>query len=1031
MNIALLTIRFRFFAAVAALVLALAGAWSYTQMGRLEDPEYSIKQAQIITRYPGASAQEVAEEVTDEVERALQRMGQLERVTSVSEPGRSTVTVLIRDQYASRDLPQIWDELRRRVQDAARALPPGASEPVVYDDYGDVYGVFYAVYGDGYSFAELRDHAEMLRRELLLVEDVGKITLFGDQQEVVYVEFPRERTAQLGIPPEALYATLEGQNLATPAGRVRAGGLHVRLDPTGQFQSVEDIGDLLVLHPAAAGKRLYLRDVATITRGYADPPSAMMRFNGHGAVGVAISTVPGGNVVRMGEAVRDRMHELEASTPIGIELGLIAHQADAVNEAVSSFVVGLVQAIAIIIGVLMISMGLRSGVLIGAVLILTVLGTFVLMRATGVMIERVSLGALIIAMGMLIDNAIVVIDLMLVAMRRGVDRVQAAAHAVRQSWAPLLGATIVAVLSFAAIGLSRDSTGEYTRSLFLVMMYSLGLSWVIGITITPLLGYWFLKSPPPAPAGEGEPDPYAGRIYRGYREVLAWSVRWRWATVLALTLLLGASVWAFGRVDRTFFPPSTRAQFMVHVWLPEGSHIERTADVSDELGRVALELDGVRDVSAFIGAGAPRFLLTYSPESANTSYALLLVTVDDADQIDPLMREIEAYASGSRPEAEVFARRFSLGPGDLQKIRVRLRGPDGVVLAALRDQVVEAFDRDADVVDVRDDWRGRVAMIRPVVSEMHARDAGLTRRDIARALLYHAEGVRVGIYREGDDLLPIIARPPAGERLGAEQLRDAYVWSPVADRRVPMRQVVGAFRTESEASRIQRRDRVPTMTVSADSASGNPAGAVARLRPMLDAIALPVGYTLEWGGEDESSREARAGIFASFPLIGLLMALTVVALFNAWRPPLIVGLVVPLAVTGVAFGLLATGQPFGFMALLGFMSLSGMLIKNAVVLLDEIGSRLRGPTDRPVEVLLDAGVSRLRPVVIASLTTILGMVPLLKDAFFVSMAVTIMSGLIFATVLTLVVVPVLYAILHRLRPGVPHAGLAPSEGTPA
>ncbi|MFU8828173.1 MAG: efflux RND transporter permease subunit [Phycisphaerales bacterium] len=1016
MNIALLTIRFRVFASVACVVLAFAGVWAYQEMGRLEDPEFSIKQAQIITRYLGASAQEVAEEVTDGIERALQRMEQIERVTSVSEPGRSTVTVVIRDRFTSRDLPQIWDELRRRVQDAARALPPGASDPIVYDDYGDVYGVFYAVYGDGYSFAELRDHAEMLRRELLLVDGVGKITLFGEQQEVVYIEFARERLAQIGIPPEALYASLEGQNLAAPSGRVRAGGMMLRIDPTGQFRSVEDIGDLLVLHPAAAGKRLYLRDVATITRGYIDPPSAMMRFNGHEAVGLAISTVPGGNVVRMGEGVRERVQELAASTPIGIELGLIAHQADAVNEAVNSFIMSLLQSIAIIIGVLMISMGLRSGVLIGAVLALTVLATFVVMHATGIMIERVSLGALIIAMGMLIDNAIVIIDLMLVGMRRGLDRTTAAARAVRQSWAPLLGATVVAILSFAAIGLSQDSTGEYTRSLFLVMLYALGLSWVISITITPLLGYWFLKVPPAVPDRDpAEPgDLYKGRIYLGYRRLLAVAIRRRWATVLAMLLLLGGSVIAFGRVDQTFFPPSTRAQFMVHIWLSEGSQIEQTRDVADELTRATLAMPGVRDVSAFIGAGAPRFILTYSPESSNSSYAMLLVTVNDSALIGGLMRDVESHASESAPQAEAFARRFSLGPGDLQKIRVRLRGPDEEVLSALSNSVAEAFERDTDIIDIRDDWRGRVPMIRPVVSETHAREAGLTRRDIARAMLYHTEGVRIGVYREGEDLLPIIARPPSGERRGVEDLRDAYIWSPASDRRIPIRQVVGEFRTESEPGRIQRRDRLSTVTLSADSATANPAAVVARLRPVLDQIPIPIGYTLDWGGEDESSRDARAGIFRSFPLIGMLMALTVIGLFNAFRPPLIVAMVVPLAITGVAFGLLVTGQPFGFMALLGFMSLVGMLIKNAVVLLDEIGTRFREPIDRPIPVLLDAGVSRLRPVTIASLTTILGMIPLLKDAFFVSMAVTIMSGLMFATVLTLIVVPVLYAILYRL-----------------
>ncbi|MCC5785490.1 MAG: efflux RND transporter permease subunit [Phycisphaerales bacterium] len=1007
MNIAELSIRYRTVVVAITLAMLGAGIWSYQSMGRLEDPEYTIKQALIITHYPGASASEVAGEVTDKIESAVQRMGQLERVTSLSEPGRSTVTVRIRDRYTSRDLPQIWDELRRRVADAERDLPPGASAPIVVDDYGDVYGVFYAVYGDGFSFAELKDHASMLRRELLQVEDVGKVTLYADQQETVFVEFSRERLAELGVPPSALYASLEGRNLAAPAGRVLAGERRIRIDPSGQFTAAEDIGELMVLHGELAGARLYLGDVAEIRRGYRDPPTSLMRFNGRPAIGIGISTVEGGNAVRMGRAVDRRVRELQAQTPVGIEIGLIAHQSTAVTQAVRGFFLSLTQALVIVILVLIFTMGLRSGVLIGVVLLLTIAGTFALMKSTGLMLERVSLGALIIALGMLVDNTIVVVEGAQVNLRRGLGKIEAISRVVRQTAKPLLGATLVAALAFAAIGLSRDATGEYTRSLFFVVSYSLLLSWVLAVTLTPVLCWWWLGAPK-----QTEDDPHAGRIYRAYRSLLSWALRYRVVTLGGMAVLLLLSVAGFAAVDRSFFPPSTRAQFMVHMWMPQGTAIERTdkaaAEIASEVGRLA----GVTDVSEFVGAGAPRFLLTYTPEDPVPTYAMLLVGVENDRSIDALMAEIRSSIRESHPQVEALPRRFSLGPGQLQKIQVRLRGPEPDELQRLASRVRAEFETDPDIVDIRDDWRERTLVLRPVINEMQARDAGLTRRDIARAMLYHTEGVLVGVYRDDGSLLPIIARPPAGERQEVADVRDAQIWSPAAGRRIPMRQVVGAFTTESEHTIIRRRDRLPTLTVMADSRTSS-SRAVERLSPAIDAIDLPPGYTLSWGGEREDSRDAQRALLSRFPLVGVLMVLVVVAMFNAVRPPLIVFATVPLALIGVTLGLLMTGQPFGFMALLGFMSLSGMLIKNAVVLLDELELRTADAKDR-LSAIVDAGVSRMRPVVLAALTTVLGMIPLLGDDFFVSMAVTIMSGLAFATVLTLFVVPVMYALVYRI-----------------
>jgi multidrug efflux pump subunit AcrB len=725
----------------------------------------------------------------------------------------------------------------------------------------------------------------------------------------------------------------------------------------------------------------------------------------------------------MGQAVDKRLRELQAETPIGIELGVVAMQSDAVTTAINGFVISLAEALAIVIGVLMLTMGMRSGLLIGAVLLLTVLGTFVVMKMQGVMLERISLGALIIALGMLVDNAIVVVEGIIVGAQKGMSREEAARSIVGQTMWPLFGATVVAVLAFAAIGASQDSTGEYCRSLFQVILYSLMISWILAITVTPLFGSVFLKV---KPMEEGA-DPYAALPYRVYSGFLGMCIRWKWLTVLVLVALLMMAAYGFGFVKQSFFPDSTRPQFMVHYWLPQGTHITRTeADLRDITEHI-LAMDGVKAVSAFAGKGAVRFLLTYTPEDANSAYGLLLVDVDDYPSIPTLMEKIDTHLEEEYPNAQAFARRFILGPGDPQKIHARFRGPDPDVLRIMAAEARSVIVEEPAAADIVNDWRQRVPLVRPIVSDVQARNAGITRGQIAQALEFAFNGRRVGVYREGDDLLPIVARSPESESSDVAELMDVQIWSPVARANIPLGQVVLGYESISENSVIRRRDRLPTITVKCDPAVGQASDVLALLMPRIERMFARMvqemglmGYSLEWGGEYEDSREAQAGLKSKMGPILTMMVLVVVFLFNSVRKPLIIFLTVPLALIGVTAGLLITGQPFGFMALLGFLSLSGMLIKNAIVLIDEINAQLASGKDA-FTALLDSGVSRIRPVSMAALTTVLGMIPLLADAFFVAMAVTIMFGLTFATVLTLVVVPVLYACLFHVRPAVQEA----------
>ncbi len=1012
MNLAELAIRHRVTSMVLTTVFFVGGIISFNNLSRLEDPEFTIKEALVITPYPGATAKEVEEEVSDKIERAVQQLGQLKEVESKSIPGLSTVTVRIKDKYDSKALPQVWDELRRKVGDVQSQLPPRAGPSVVNDDYGDVWGIFVAIYGDEYTYAELKDIAKMLRRELLLVQDVAKVEFWGQIDEAIYVIPDRDRMSQLGIHPRQIIEKLRDKNLVADAGRVQVGADFIAVTPSGTFTSVKDFEDLLI-GGGESGQQIYLRDVADVERDYVDPPKTLLKYNGHRAVGLGISTVKGGNVVVMGEAIEKRMQELMGQIPLGIEFGVISMQSRAVTKSINGFLVNLIEAVVIVVVVLLVFMGLRSALIIGAILALTILATFVFMGPWNVALERISLGALVIALGMLVDNAIVVVDGVLVRMKSGQDAAAAASEVVAQQSMPLLGATAVAIMAFGAIGLSPDATGEFCRSLFQVVFLSLGLSWLTGMTITPLLCVMFLK-PPKSTADQEAGDAYDGLIYGIYRRFLVAAIRFRWVTLLVVACVFGLSLWGFGFVDRSFFPASTRPQFMIDVWLPQGTHIRRTEERASQIEKYLAKLEGASNVTSLIGAGGLRFLVTYAPEQQNNAYVQFLVDVDDYKLIDDLMAKVEKELPEQFPDIEVYGRKFLLGPGSGGKIQARFSGPDPNVLRDLAEQTMAILHEDPDAKAIRTDWRQRVLVMRPVVAEEEANNAGVTTQEVALAIRSSFEGAPVGVYREGNELLPILFRAPEEERGNVASVNNLQIWSPAANKAIPLRQVVEDFETVVEDDILQRLNRKTTITVHADPAYGTAPSLFERVRDKVEALELGPDYQLEWWGEYRDSQQAQGGIGKSLPFFFLAMVVIVIALFNSLRLPLIIWLTVPLSVIGVTAGLLAANQPFGFMALLGFMSLSGMLIKNAIVLIDEIETQQRNGVNALKAVVM-SGVSRLRPVAMAALTTALGMIPLLTDAFFVAMAVTIIAGLCAATVLTMVVVPVFYAVFFRVK----------------
>ncbi|MEQ9618584.1 MAG: efflux RND transporter permease subunit [Deltaproteobacteria bacterium] len=1055
MKIAEFSIRKNVITISLTLVMLFVGIKSFQSLPRLEDPEFTIKEAVILTPYPGASAEEVEEEVTNVIEKAAQELGQLKRVESMSSRGLSTVKAIIKDEYDKNGLPQVWDELRRKVNDYQTQLPPGAGPSLVNDDFGDVYGGYLAISGEGYTYAELKDYADLLKRELLLVKDVKKIILYGAQTEAIYVEMSRPKMAALEISQEDIYNALRAKNLPVDAGRIDVGPEIIPISPTGEFTSEEQFGNLLI-SSRGSGSLVYLRDVADIRRGYIDPPKNILKYNGKPAIGLAISTVPGGNVVTMGEGIDEKVEELEPLAPLGMELEVISLQSESVTKAINGFIINLLEAVVIVIVVLLFAMGLRSGLIIGGILFLTICGTFLFMGMWNITLERISLGALIIALGMLVDNAIVVVDGMKIRMEQGLDAIGAANEVVGQTALPLLGATVVAVLAFAAIGTSKDSTGEYTRSLFQVILISLMLSWVTAVTVTPLLCKYFLIGK--AKSGKGrreEKEPYSGKFFQAYKKLLIAAIKNRYVTVGLVVGIFVASLIGFGFVKTMFFPNSTRPQFFVEFYFPEGYRIENTAEDLTEAEEYLSNIQGVTDVITQVGGGDPRFLLTYVPGKSSSSYGVILASVEDYGVIDPVFQKTQNDLEGLLPNAVVNVRKFLLGPGEGGKVQLRISGPDRTVLRELAERAKEVLRSDPQAKAVRDEWKEKIKVVRPQLEEAQASLLGVSRPEVARAFEESFSGTQTGVYRDKSSfegqLLPIIARAPDYERQNLDTIQSLLIWSTAAGKMIPAGQVISGFSTETEDANIGRRDRVTMIKIHADPRTELPSELLARVKPRIekvlnvdvgaitgkdfgpgdnpfkdfnnevipirDADQLPIkdmpGYYIAWGGEAEDSARAQAGLKAKLPVFFGLMVLIVVFLFNSVRQPLIIWLTVPLSIIGVTVGLLLFRQPFGFMALLGLLSLSGMLIKNAIVLIDQIDTEIRSGKDRYRSVV-DSGVSRLNPVMMAAATTILGMVPLLQDAFFVSMAVTIMFGLLFATILTLVVVPVLYTIFFKI-----------------
>lgn len=991
-----------------SLCFIIGGLIAMEKIGRLEDPAFTIKQAVIFTYYPGASAEKVEKEVTEQIEIALQQMWQLDKLNSVSKPGVSRVTMEVKPNIDGPLLPQIWDELRKRLSDIQGALPLGAGAPIVIDDFGDVYGIYYSLSAPDYNAYQVREFSRIIRRELLTVDGISKVQINGLVEEQIVAEIDSYKIAGLGLSFPEIKQVLASNLRPFVGGRLYVGDKQVRIPVESSTNRVEEIENLSMVLPGKNAS-IKIKDIAKLSVKPVDIPSGLMRYNGSPAITLGVSAQHDINIVEVGEKIEAKLTHILKQLPAGINVASIYNQAQIVDESVDGFILNLEISVAIVTLALCIFMGWRSGVVVGGTLLITVLGTVLIMWLYDLQLQRISLGAMVIAMGMLVDNAIVVAEGMMLRMEKGKSALESASFIVKRTQWPLLGATVIGIAAFSGIGLSDDATGEFLFSLFAVVLISLMLSWVMAVTLTPLLGRYFYKV---GQTDQAQNSP--SFLHKGYLKLLHTALHWRGLTITVLIIITIGAYASFGLIKQGFFPASNTPVFFIHYWGTQDADIRATEKQMKAGEELILETEGVESLSTFIGESSARFTLVFAPEMPNESYGLYLVRAKDAADIPKLAQEISNKLQRDNPNVEFYAQVMQFGPGAGAKIQARFSGNNPEVLRKLSEQAKQILRTDPFIRDVRDDWREKGIVLIPEFDDNAAGVAGVSRSDFSDAIKFYTDGLTIGQLQYDDYLYPIVAKNQNKTNDALSNLQNSLVWSSSQRTYIPFKQITSKLTYESEELLINRRDRVRTISVKAEAGHQETTGeAFARIQPLIEAIALPDGYHLEWGGEYESARDAQAALGQGLPLGFLVMILISVFLFGRARQPLIIWSIVPMAIVGVVIGLLLTDMPFGFMSLLGFLSLFGMLIKNAIVLLEEIDLQINEGKEKALAII-EASLSRLRPVSLAAITTILGVMPLYFDPFFADMSVTIIGGLAFATLLTLIAVPVLYSLFYKI-----------------
>ena len=1015
------------------IVLGVIGVFSYNRLGQSEAPPFTFKIMTVRTGLPGATAREVEQQVTERVEKKLQEMPEINYLRSFSRPGESLVFVAIKDSIPAAQVPEVFYQVRKKVGDIRASLPAGAQGPSFNDEFGVTFGNIYAVTGDGFSYAEIKDYADRIKKELLRVPDVAKVELIGEQEEKIFIELANTKIANLGLDAQTIIGVLQQQNALTPAGVFETPSERVFLRVSGDLESVATVNNLPI---RVAGRTIRLGDIATVTRGFADPPPSKMRFMGQEALGIGVSMRKGGDIIALGRNLDRQLDRIETTLPVGMEITRVNDQPRAVRASISEFVRSVSEAVVIVLAVSFLSLGFRTGIVVALSIPLVLSLTFMFMNIFDVGLHSISLGALILALGLLVDDAIIAVEMMALKMEEGMDRFKAASFAYTSTAFPMLTGTLVTAAGFLPIATARSATGEYTLSIFQVVVIALLISWVVAVIVIPYLGYHLLPAHPHGKAGAAAPHkpgwferlPLLGRLvtfgrnfYAHFRDVVEWCITWRKTVIGATIVLFGLSIFGFKFVQQQFFPSSTRVELLIDLKLAEGSSYWATErEVRKLEALIKGEKQHYDNFVSYVGTGSTRFFLSLDQQLPAPSFAQFVITANDLKARELLREKMIKLLDGEQFSAlRGRVLRLENGPPVGYPVQFRVSGDDLTVLRATAEQVVGVMRSDPGLANVNLDWNERSKAVRLTIDQDKARALNISTQDLSAFLATSINGATVTYLRERDKLVEVLLRGAPAERAQLGQLQNLSVPTR-SGRAVPLTQIA-RITYDFEEGIVWRRDRLPTITIRADIYGDvQPATVTAAIDPKLDQFrrALPPGFRIEAGGSVEESAKAGASIAAGMPLMVLTMLTVLMMQLQSVQRMVLVVLTAPLGLIGVSAALLISGKPFGFVALLGFIALSGMIMRNSVILIDQIEQDI-GAGHEPWNAVIDATVRRFRPIVLTALAAILAMIPLARSVFFGPMAVVIMGGLAVATALTLLFLPAAYAAWFKVKKPVP------------
>jgi multidrug efflux pump len=1038
-NLSEWALRHQSFILFLMIALAAAGGYSYLRLGQGEDPEFTFKVMVVRTTWPGATAREVEQQVTERLEKKIQEVPWFDYTRSYSRAGESMIFVMLKDFTPPKEVPNAWYQVRKKIADIRHTLPGGIRGPYFNDEFGDTFGTIYAFTSDGYSFAELRDHVDRVRNELLRVPDVAKIDMLGDQQEKIYVEISHRKLATLGIDPVQMFEVLAEQNSMVPAGSYETGDDRIFVRVGGAFDSPESVSDIGI---QANGRLFRLGDIATIRRGYVDPPVLKMRHDGHEAIGLAIAMRKGGDIIQLGEHLKAEMARLQRDLPVGIDVHQVADQPTVVSDSIGEFMKTLAEAVIIVLAVSFLSLGLRTGIVVALSVPLVLALTFLGMRLAGIDLQRISLGALIIALGLLVDDAIIAVEMMAIKMEQGWDRFKAAGFAYSSTAPSMLTGTLITAAGFLPVGLAKSAAGEYTFSIFAVVGMSLLISWVVAVLFTPYLGFKLLPDPAAVHArgpgllgraaqrlfprlavrggahasghGTGE-DVYQSPFYQLFRRVVTWCVVHRYTVIGATLGVFVLSIAGFGLVQQQFFPSANRPELVVDLWLPSGASIVATQRETERFEKILAADPDVHSYVAYVGGGSPRFYLPLDQQLFNANLVEFVVTTRSNDVRDAVGARLMETLENEFTLVRARVNPLQNGPPVSYPVQFRVSGDDFTQLRSIAREVEAVMRANPHMLHVHLDWNELAKAVKLEIDQNKARLVGVASQDLSNLLNSILTGFSITDYRERDKLIEVLARAESSERMSLDEIGSINVPTQ-SGKWIPLSQIA-RISYGFEESIIWRRNRTPTITVQGDIVVGMQAPVVSQqISPGLDDIRarLPLGYRIEEGGAIEESVRGQSSVNAVMPVMLLTIVTLLMMHLQSMQKTIVVLLTAPLGLIGVTLFLLAFNVPFGFVAMLGVIALSGMIMRNSIILIDQIDQDLasgRSPWDAVVE----STVRRFRPIVLTGAAAVLAMIPLTRSAFWGPMAVAIMGGLLVATVLTLLFLPALYAAWFRVK----------------